>query len=149
MTPLICPRCGTQNIEETTVGFPKGTPNPNKATCITLTCGWTGIVSDIEFPKPAIHNMNIYLILSRKDDNGNRHTLPDSGWNHDCAQGFIVQANTSHDARELAAEAAGEEGPIVWTSIQHTSCDRLGITITSAMDTKPLQRILMRDFWSA
>lgn len=65
---------------------------------------------------------------------------PWSPW-FDKAFGFVVRAETEEQARALAAEQAGDEGPAPWLSQGYTSCtelERYGET-----------EVIMRDFQAA
>lgn len=82
--------------------------------------------------------MNTFLyILSERDE------LPDDRTNpwflvYDCASGFIVEAESEIAAREIAANACGDEGTNAWLSPALSTCEELKPDGTSG--------IIMRDF---
>ena len=44
-------------------------------------------------------------------------------WTWDCAYGFVVRAETEEEARLLASEQCGDEGPDSWTDVKLSTCD--------------------------
>ncbi len=60
-------------------------------------------------------------------------------WTWDCAYGFMVRAETEEEARSLASEQCGDEGPESWTDTSLSTCD-----VVSAADGEA--EVLMQDF---
>ena len=44
---------------------------------------------------------------------------------HDSYHGFVVRAVSAAAARQVAARAHGDEGPIAWLEAQWSSCEQL------------------------
>lgn len=44
--PLVCPHCRGRDVEETTLGFKRGTRDPNRSTCRNKGCRAHGVPSD-------------------------------------------------------------------------------------------------------
>ncbi len=57
--------------------------------------------------------------------------LCDEGCNlksyYDCNTGLVVRANTALAAREIAADNACDEGPVVWLDEVQSTCEELAI----------------------
>lgn len=60
---------------------------------------------------------------------------------YDKAAGFIVRAKTARQARDLASNDAGDEGPGVWLNPKDTTCEI--VTAAGAIS------VLIRDFHAA
>jgi hypothetical protein len=61
---------------------------------------------------------------------------------YDAYDGFIVAASSEKDARILANERPGDEGPI-WTDPTKVSCEHIGFTLPSDI---PVGYIISSDF---
>lgn len=75
--------------------------------------------------------MNLYLV--RRPDT----TSPQ----HDATFGFVVRAARASDARRLAAEQCGDEGPAVWTDQRTSTCAEIGIAPEGSEPS-----VVLRDF---
>jgi hypothetical protein len=71
-----------------------------------------------------------FYILERKDLKGPRY---------DVAQGFVICATSSKQARTIASKNAGDEGSKVWLSSIRSSCRELNAQ-------KEEIEIIMKDF---
>ena len=80
--------------------------------------------------------MRFWLLLRRRDPvNGG---LIDGKAIWDAAHGFVVQAHSEVEARDLAAAGCGDEGPFIWRQSDYTSCRLLTGEGTAV--------VLLRDF---
>lgn len=68
--------------------------------------------------------MNIYL-LKRRDDLENPYREAD----YDEAEGFIIVADNSTAARDLAMTDCGDEGKDVWRYAAHSTCRKVGTSV--------------------
>lgn len=46
-------------------------------------------------------------------------------WNYDCNHGFLIEATSAQEARELAAEQAADEGAEAWLKEEYSTCSPL------------------------
>lgn len=74
--------------------------------------------------------MNLYLI--KRTDRAD----------YDEARGFVVAAESFGAARKIAANNAGDEGPLTWFDPNQATCDKLGTDLTP----NPVSRVILRDF---
>ena len=82
--------------------------------------------------------MKLWILLPLDEDSG-----PWRPW-YDKAFGFVVQAETAEEARQLASESAGDETRVhetVWLDPLYTRCEEL---LPSGKAS-----IIMRDFHAA
>jgi hypothetical protein len=62
----------------------------------------------------------------------------------DMAAGFVVAAKDEDQARELAANQAGDEGPWIWEDGERSECHLIGHSAVTGQEAT----VLMRDFFS-
>lgn len=66
--------------------------------------------------------MKLYILrpanLNARNDN------PWDPW-YNKSLGFVVRAETDKQARQFAADNAGDEGPDAWLEVRYSSCDEL------------------------
>lgn len=81
--------------------------------------------------------MKIYELRKRTDLKGQNPWEP---W-YDKAFGFIILAKSEDEARKIASENCGDEGPDAWLSNNYSSCN--------VLDSHGSSRLILRDFASA
>lgn len=59
--------------------------------------------------------MKIWVLRERRKNN-NRY---------DVADGFVIAAETSYEARKLAAADCGSEGPGFWMNAEYSTCNEV------------------------
>lgn len=77
--------------------------------------------------------MNIYLLRQLNH--------PANKAEYDVNYGHVVFARTSEEARHLASEIRGDEGPECWTNPKRSCCEMIGV---SALYDTP--QVLLSDF---
>lgn len=58
---------------------------------------------------------------------------------YDCADGFVIAAEISAEARAIAGDHCGDEGPDVWYDIRRVSVELIG-------ETEWGDGVILRDF---
>lgn len=75
--------------------------------------------------------INLYLITRNKD------LKP----NYDAARGFVIAAESEMIARNLAADAGGDEPRIHWLELEYSTIEHIGMS-----HRYQTRQIIMRDF---
>lgn len=80
--------------------------------------------------------MNLYLLQADRGDPKVREVVP----TYDAAHGFVVRAVDERQARQLAADLCGDEGPNVWWGGTFTSCELLATNVFGEAE------VILRDY---
>jgi len=84
--------------------------------------------------------MLIWLLEAKNLKNDTSVVDPWDPW-FDKVFSFVVEAKTEREARDLAAEDAGDEGDDAWLLEKYSTCTEIGLSKAYAEE-----RIVVRDF---